>query len=470
MTRGGYAVTPGGTMGFGLLIAGFILLANPVIMLPVFGDILPDAIGFFLIALGLTKMSSFIDKIAEARTGFIKLAFAGVAKFVAMLALVRASGSAKPLVALVFGIIEAMLFIPAVMNLFEGLSFAGLWYGGTAVYAKKTVHNGAKQREIELAAGLKRYMIFFYMFRIMATLLPELSELQMYDYLGTVDRRAFAMVEFKPMFYVIFSAAVIVLGIVFIVREARFFGSVRNDKAFIRALTDKYNRDIVPKTTYFIAKRMKLVLAFFAISACASLILPLDNINVLIGVISSGLLIAGAVLLMKYEKAALWAILAAAVRSGLSVLNTVLQIRYFNDYSADAVLRITEAHNRYYRMASFEVIEYLAALASVLIFIVALMKAVKAHLEVCGIQTDNAMYSKRNRDLETYNLVGGKLLLTSVLAILHYIMACAYRYLLVDLPVILVITTTVTLLYAAYAAYSMHVIDEQLYDREIMMM
>ena len=62
-------------MGFGLLIAGFVLLSNPVIMLPIFGDILPDAVGFFLIAAGLTKLSAFIGKISEARDGFIKLAF-----------------------------------------------------------------------------------------------------------------------------------------------------------------------------------------------------------------------------------------------------------------------------------------------------------------------------------------------------------------------------------------------------------
>ncbi len=457
-------------MGFGFLIAGFIMLANPVIMFPILGDILPDAIGFFLIAYGLTKMSSFIDKLSEARDGFIKLAFAEAAKFIAMLTLVRTTGSAKPLLALVFGVIEAMLFIPAILNLFEGLSFAGLWYGGTAVYATKTVSHGDKKRQVELAAGLKRYTIFFYMFRIFATLLPELSELQLYDYLGTVDRRAFDMVYFKPMFYVLFSAAVIALGIVFVVREWRFFSGLRKDRAFIDALNDKYNRDIVPKTTYFIAKRMKLVLVFFALSACASLILPLDNINVLIGAVSSGLLIAAAVLMMKYEKTALFAVIPAVLRCVLSVVNTVLQIRYFEEYSAEAVLRITDAYSRYYRMAMSEVVENLAALFSVLIFVVALMKTVKAHLEICGIQTDNAMYSKRNRDLETYNLVGGKLLLTSILAILHYIMACAYRYLLVDLPMILVITTSVTLIYAAYTVYSMHVIDEQLYDKEITMM
>ena len=457
-------------MGFGLMTAGFILLFNPVIMFPVFGDILPDAIGFFLIAAGLTRLSSFIGKLAEARDGFMKLAFVEMGKFVAMLALVLASGTAKPLVALVSGIIEAMLFIPAVMNLFEGLSFAGLWYGGTAVYAKRTVVHGQKTREIETASALKRYMIFFYLFRIAATLIPELSELQMYDYLGTVDRRAFDMVYFKPLFYILFSAAVTVFGIVFIVRVVRFFRSLSEDRPFMTALEDKYRRDILPKTTFFIAKRMKLVLALFAFAAATSLIFPLDNINVLAGFISSGFLIASAVLLLTYERSALWALILGAVRCALSVLNLILQIRYFNDYSADAVLRVTEAYNRYYRLAMSEVVENLVALASVLAFAVALMKAVKHHLEIMGIQTDNAMYSKRNRDLETYNTVGGKLLLTSILAVLHYAAACAYRYLLVDFSMVLVVTTAVTLVYAAYAVYSMRTIDTLLYDKEIEIM
>ena len=323
--------------------AGFILLFNPVIMFPVFGDILPDAVGFFLIAAGLTRLSSFIGKLAEAREGFVKLAFLEMGKFIAMLALVRASGTAKPLVALVSGLLEAMLFIPAVMDLFEGLSFAGLWYGGTAVYAKKTVTRAGKTREIETAAALKRYMIFFYLFRIAATLIPELSELQMYDYLGTVDRRAFDMVYFKPLFYILFSLAVCVFGAVYIVRVSRFFRSLREDKPFIQALEDKYRRDVLPKTGYFIAKRMKLVLALFAFAAGTSLILPLDNINVLAGFISSGFLIAAAALLLRYEKSALWAVVLAAARCALSVFNLIRQIRYFNDYSADAVLRVTEA-------------------------------------------------------------------------------------------------------------------------------
>ena len=115
-------------MGIGLVLAGLILLFNPVIIVV---DVIPDAVGFFLIAAGLTKMSCFIGKIEEARQTFLKLAFVEVAKLFSIVILPYASGSADVLLAFVFGLIEGFLFVPAVRNLFEGLSFAALWYGGT---------------------------------------------------------------------------------------------------------------------------------------------------------------------------------------------------------------------------------------------------------------------------------------------------------------------------------------------------
>ncbi|MBQ3707037.1 MAG: hypothetical protein II889_03915 [Clostridia bacterium] len=453
-------------MGIGLVIAGLIMLFNPVVIVV---DVIPDAVGFFLITAGLTKMSCFIGKIEEARQTFLKLAFVEVVKLFSIVILPYASGSADVLLAFVFGLIEGFLFVPAITALFEGLSFAALWYGGTAVYAKRETVRGGKTKTVETAAATKRYIIFFYLFRIVATLIPELTELQMYDNIGTVDARIVRMTAFKPLLYILFGAVTMIFAVIYIVKVVRFFGPIRRDKPFLEALTRKYERDILPKTTFFIAKRMKIALMLFGASALASFIFTLDNVNVLVGAISSGLLIAAAVIVARYVKTAYITIVLAAVRAALSVFNMILEIRYFMDYSPEATLRVTEAYTRYYRIAMLETVEHVLALASVLFFLAALMKAVKGHLEISGIQTDNAMYSKHNRDLETYNTIGGKLLLLSVLAIIHDVMCCAFRYLLVNLPAVLVICTAVTIVYVAYAIYSMSVIDNLLYDKEIEM-
>ncbi|MBR5679359.1 MAG: hypothetical protein IKX19_01790, partial [Clostridia bacterium] len=272
-------------MGIGLVMAGFILLFNPVVIVV---DVIPDAVGFFLIAAGLTKMSCFIGKIEEARQTFLKLAFVETAKIFSIVILPYASGSANVLLAFVFGLIEGFLFVPAVANLFEGLSFAALWYGGTAVYAKKETVRGGKAKTVELASATKRYILFFYLFRIVATLVPELTELQMYDNIGTVDARIMRMTafkpllyilfgtvdarmlsltEFKPLLYIFFTLIVLIFGAIYIARVVRYFGPIRRDKPFLDAMERKYTADILPKTTFFIAKNMKVALMLFGFSA-----------------------------------------------------------------------------------------------------------------------------------------------------------------------------------------------------------
>lgn len=469
-------------MGFGLLLAGLILLVNPVIHVV---DIIPDAIGFFLIVAGLTKMSYFIGKIAQARDLFFKLAFVEVVKFFSVLFIPYTSGSAKVLLAFVFGVAELILIIPAVNALFEGLSFAGLWYSGTAMYQKKSAkrfvlkkssENGknryriAREKcEIEMLTHLKRTILGFYIFRIIATLLPELTELEMYDYLGEVKAIQRSLVSYKPFLYVVLSTAVVIVGIISIRRMASFFGGIRRDKKFISAMWEKYENDVLPKDTFFTAISMRRSLLLFMFAAVASLIIPIDGVNLLVGAISSILLIVAAFILKKYAKLAMWVIPLAGLRSVLSIVNLVLQIRYFSEYSVEAVEWIETAYNQYYTMCGVATVEYIVGLASVLLFLTALMKAIKGHLENFGIQTDNAQYSKRNRDLETYNTVGGKLLLCSILAILHYAFACVLHYMLPQMSVISVISTVVTLIYIAYIVHTVNAIGEMIYDKEIEM-
>ncbi|MBQ4353827.1 MAG: hypothetical protein IJC71_02925 [Clostridia bacterium] len=469
-------------MGFGLLTAGFILLANPVIHV---ADILPDAIGFFLIAAGLTKMSYFIGKIQQARDLFLKLAFIQIAKFFSIAFIPFTSGSALLLMSFVYGFLELLLFIPALNNLFEGISFAGLWYNGTAVYKKipvnklflKTETAGEKKKyklirqkmDAEMLTLVKRTVLGFYIFRVIATLIPELTELEMYDYLGDVKTIQRSLVSYKPALYILFALIVIILAVRMIRRTAGYFGAIRKDEPFICALRAKYENDILPRETFFAAVRMKRVLLLFMFAAAASLILTADGVNLLVGIISSGLLFAAALILRRFAKTANFVLVLAAVRSILSIANLIFQIDYFSEYSVEAVEWIETAHNRYFTMAGLASVEYIVALASVLLFLTALMQAVKKHLESFGIQTDNAQYSKQNRDLEVYNAVGGKLLLCSILAILHYAFTCAYHYLLPTMSVISVISIAVTLIYIAYVIHTVHAMEEMLYDKEIEM-
>ena len=126
---------------------------------------------------------------------------------------------------------------------------------------------------------------------------------------------------------------------------------------------------------------------------------------------------------------------------------------------------VTGAYNQYYFMAFTETVEYILAMVGVVIFLTAYMKTIRVHLDETGMQTEHAQYSKQNRDLELYNMVGSRLLLNAALAIVNYIMACVYRYALVDIEAMGVICIVVTLIWIAQTIFTVTLIGEQVYDR-----
>ncbi len=448
-------------MSFGCLIAGFILLFNPVVHVV---DILPDAIGFFLIAAALTKTSYYLGYMEKARELFIKLALVECVKFFSIVFIPNTSGTVKVLLAFVFGVAELLLFIPAVNSFFDGLGMVGMLYdGGDSIYRER--YNGKKQRDA--LSYTKNGILFFYVFRVCATLLPELTELEMYDYLGEVKAIQNSLVYYKPAIYVILWIFTIIFGIKYIVRIVGYFGGLARDKALVSALDEKFTKDVLPRKTLFIAKNMKNALFIFAFSAGFDFLLSFDGVNVFVGVISSALLIVASVIVKKYISGAVCVIPVTAVRAALSIVNFVLQIRYFAEYEVEAVNWISTAYDQYYFMSTLIAIEKIIALVSVILFIIYVMKAVKYHLELFGVKTDTAQYSKKNRDLETYNAVGGKLLLASILAVINYTVEASHAYLAVDMTLATMIVSAVTIIYVAYLVYTVNVIDDMIYSKEI---
>ncbi len=448
-------------MNWIMIIAGFILLSNPVINVV---DILPDAIGFFLIARGMTNASYFIDGISRAKEGFIKLGFLGCVKFFSIALIPYISGSGKMLLAFVFGVLELMWFLPAITAMFDGLSFMELWYGSDTIYAKKVKRS---KKEIEYITTTKRYIIFFYILRIVMTLVPELTELQLYDNIGTVSALSVQLINYKPTLYILAAFITVVFGIILIVKTSKYFGRISKDKALAEALESKFKTDILVKTNVFTAKDMKTALVVFIVSAITEFMITADGVNLMVGVIPAVLLIAAVKLIMKHEKKAFIVIPFAALRGVFAIINFILQINYFDEYSVEAVDWITTAYDKYYRMASVNMIEKIFALASVILFLVVLMKAIKNNLNEFGIITEHTQYSKKNRDLETYNTIGGKILMCTILGIINYIFAASYNYMAVNISLTLLINSVVTIIYIAYVVYTVNTINELLYNKEL---
>lgn len=463
-------------MGLYCIIAGFILLANPVVNIV---DIVPDAIGFFLIVGGLTKLSFVIEKIADARKLFWKLALFETAKLACSALFPFMDGSTKVLLTFCAGLIELLLFIPAINNLFEGYSYAGIKYNGTAMYEKHSRAPKSTRQKKPLKATeshdalslTKATILFFYSFRVVSTLVPELTELQIYDRLGTVSAFSRSLTYYKPFLYVVFGLAVIIAAIVYIKRVVRFFNLLKNDKVFVENFTNEYKHNITTRETFFIARHMKQSLMCFSAAVVTSFVLTTDNINLMIGVISAGFLIAAAIIAGQYEKKIYLTIPFAIIRAVMAIVNLFGQVYYFAEYNAEDSLHFDNAAAMYKRLSICETIEYVFACASILIFMFYLLRTIKSHLAINGAWHSDSghvdgMYNKTVHDLEIYNMIGGRLLLCAVLAIINNVLASVYYYILPSLEYIFLINSVVTIVYAAYVIATVNAINSSVYDPE----
>ncbi|MBR5445546.1 MAG: hypothetical protein IKV57_05465 [Clostridia bacterium] len=446
-------------MGFGYLLIGFLFLINPVIHVL---DVLPDCIGYFLIVKGLSKTALFVDHLSAARGHFWKLALITLAKFFSILFWPMVSASGMLLITFVFSIFEVLYFIPAIGSLYEGINFAALWYQGEAVYAKKV----GKKKTKELGTAWRNFTIMFFCLRVAASIAPELTALQLFDYVGVVHAGAIEYSYYKPFLYVFLGLIIIITGLVWYIRTFRYWNGIRKDRFFCENLKRKYETDIVPNTGLFCAIRMKKVAFCYLAAAVTSLFFIMDGVNVLIGVVSAGFLITAAIMMGKYVRLAYAVVPFAVVRVGFAVWNIFQQYAYFSDYqSSEAVEWLTNAYNMYYFMAFTETVEYIFAMIAVVLFLVCYMKTIRIHLEESGVQTEHSQYSKQSRDLEIYNMAGSRLLLNAALAIVNYIVSSAYHYALVDISAMGVITIAVTLIWIAQTIFTVTLIGEQVYSR-----
>ena len=125
----------GRRLGFGLVSAGFVFLFLPDLMLI---DILPDVIGYVLIALGLSSVAFLDDSVAEARKLFLRLAIVAALKPVALIGVFSASASEQPtmllLMSFALSLFECIWLIPAYSNLAEGLLYLGTRLDAMAVF------------------------------------------------------------------------------------------------------------------------------------------------------------------------------------------------------------------------------------------------------------------------------------------------------------------------------------------------
>ena len=475
-----------------LVIIGMFFLFNPAVNVV---DPLPDFIGYIFIAAGLSRISCLVDKLADARATFRRLAIITAVKIISVMFLVIADDTFVLVLAFSFAVIELMCIYPAFDRLFDGLFYAGTRNGGTAVFrtktkriklsedkAKKLVLGGAddvieetltsgertyyREKTVDRGNTVKAFTLIFMTVKLVLNVLPELTSLQLYDHFGAVSQSAVNLVQYKPMFYIIVWALTLLVGIPWLVMITSYLVSVVKDKEFISTLERRYETEIVPDKTRSIVGNMSAVIALVSLGVVFTFDLYIDHVNVTPNFIAAVFMISALAILAKYRKAAAVGIVSASLWGVMSGYNLYRQNEYFAKYTLRRIFTNPEAAEMYSALKISMMIEFFLGELTYVILAIILIKVTGEHIGLIGLRYAGVAEipaEDRNKDIRF--TVKSRLIAIAVLACIAAVASASYPIFVPEFDYAFPITAGVQIVMIAYALFSLITIGDEVYKR-----
>ncbi len=266
------------SMGFILLAIAPLFLFNPDLAVI---DVLPDFIGYILIAAALTKLSFICPQIETSRTWFWRAAIVGIAKTASIFFLFGISSQNERPVAILlstfsFAVVELILLVPAWGRLWDGLLYLGSRTGAMAPYS-------SRRGRATVTGVAKGATVFFIFFKPLCAVLPEFASLSM----GGYDDSSFNWYEFIGLFREIGIMLALIAGIAWLVFIERYFAFLRKDGEFIPTLRKKYDDEILPGDIRFTKRRINIAFALLAAAFFLEIDLLLESNNIIPDVLAA---------------------------------------------------------------------------------------------------------------------------------------------------------------------------------------
>ena len=411
-------------MGIGFICASLFFIFNPNFIII---DILPDFIGYILLCIGLSQLSVMNDVLEEAYIGFRRMIFVDIAKISSifvLFGLLQGNSQEQPmsmlLFAFVFGIIELLILIPAVIKLFDGIIYlASRLPTHSVVFETKKA--GRKTR-IE---KFKIFTVIFLITKIVLSVLPEVSALSLS---GTSSiNQSVTLYEFINLFRTISISSEVILGIVWLTLALLLILKIRKDKLFIESVKEKFNTEITPKESFFIQKDLKSVVILFSIAIVFFLDLYFDTINIVPDAICAILLIIAALKLKGYSEYKIPCIISASFFTFSSIVAEYFSIKFNYDFSPGKIMKDAGAMSAYIKMVLSSALEALLFLVT-LYFIILIFKGIINKYTGFSIGGDDHINTPHIAELQKALTI--KLYIAGALAIVAAVTEVLYNYLI----------------------------------------
>lgn len=286
-------------LGISLFTAGAVCLFDPFISVV---DVLPDALGYFLMLLGLSRLADLDDRLMEAARGLRYLALIGVVRFFSLfLAFGLVSPTEQPvfvlLILFTLGVLDCIVFIPMWKNFCGGILYLGSRHDATAMFDRRGLRG--RTRVYNIVERYTAVTTVFFVLRELLVILPEVTVLS-HEKGGVEVGEATHFYDFVGLYRMIGVAASLVLGIVWLILTVRFIRKLKSDTTFFEALTEKYRAEVLTRRDLFARRSVKRALFCLLAAAVFTVDLYLDGVNLLPDTLAALFLLLSVVFLRPY--------------------------------------------------------------------------------------------------------------------------------------------------------------------------
>lgn len=330
-----------------IAILSFLFLFNPNVSII---DVLPDFFGYLLLCYALRRIADLNGSVGRARELFLRMIAIDVAKLLSLtftfaLAFGDEQDTMLLLFAFVFGVLELYTLIPAYKHLFAGLTELGYRYDNVSILGKRE----GRRSPTDKAA---RITFAFLIVKTAASVVPELlvlntqgenAHLHLYDFIGTLR--------------IFFTLICLVLGCIWFFKTSMYFKRIGKDNAFISSLRGAYCENVLPRTSIFIRRAIKLAFVLFGVASLFLFDARLDGQNVFPDVLFSVFMALGVLSLRKYVSNTKKHIVFIAVSGATALVSDIFDAAFLKNYYFGEIVRSEEAYSAHMAMVGSAAVE-----------------------------------------------------------------------------------------------------------------
>ena len=403
-------------LGFSLIAVGAVFLFDPFISVV---DLLPDALGYLLMLLGLYRLSDLDERLMEATKGLRYLALIGVARLLSLfLAFGLVSPTEQPvfvlLILFTLGVLDCIVLIPMWKNFCGGLLYLGSRNGATVMFDRRGLGGRTRTRNI-----VERYTActtVFFILREVLAILPEVTVLS-HEKGGVEVGDATRFYDYVGLYRLVGGALSLILGIVWLIMTVRLVAKLKSDTPFFGALTEKYRTEVLTRGDLFAMRAVKSSLACLLVASVCALDIYLDSVNILPDLLTALFLILSVVFIRRYAGKNLPALVASAAYGGVSGLSWYLQVTgYFNQGDLPDIIRDEDARLCWSHIVALETLAAILLVVAVVLILRSLYTMVKRYTGVYSFRDDPSSTYAAERTEAIHTLIRKKLLWVGVLA------------------------------------------------------